>query len=50
MLTNDYVHSGSAVQQAVSGLTDLPADIFNGSGGNYYTFGITFASYFTGFI
>lgn len=37
---NTYV--GSALQQAVSALTDLPVDIFNGSGGNYYTFGFEY--------
>lgn len=30
------------MQQAVSGLTDLPADIFNGTGGNFYTFGFEY--------
>lgn len=37
-------YKGSAVQQAISALTDLPSDIFNGSGGNFYTFGFEYWS------
>lgn len=35
-------YRGSAVQQAISTLTDLPADIFNGSGAQFYTFGFEY--------
>ena len=41
-VTQANTYLGSALQQAVSGLTDLPTDIFNGSGGNYYTFGFEY--------
>lgn len=41
-ITQPNTYHGSAVQQAVSGLTDLPADIFNGTGGNFYTFGFEY--------
>ncbi|KAH8110124.1 beta-glucan synthesis-associated [Phellopilus nigrolimitatus] len=41
-ITQPNSYLGSAVQQAVSGLTDLPTDIFNGSGGNFYTFGFEY--------
>ncbi|KAI5115630.1 hypothetical protein M0805_000612 [Coniferiporia weirii] len=41
-ITQANTYHGSAVQQAVSALTDLPADIFNGSGGNFYTFGFEY--------
>jgi len=37
---NDY--KGSAVQQAVSGITELPPDVFEGSGGNFHTFGFEY--------
>ncbi|KAI0055424.1 beta-glucan synthesis-associated, partial [Artomyces pyxidatus] len=37
---NNY--KGSAVQQAVSGITTLPADIFTGSGKQFYTFGFEY--------
>ncbi|THH08101.1 hypothetical protein EW145_g2925 [Phellinidium pouzarii] len=40
--TQPNTYHGSAVQQAVSALTDLPTDIFNGSGGNFYTFGFEY--------
>lgn len=42
VITQANSYRGSAVQQAVSGLTDLPADIYNGSGGNFYTFGFEY--------
>lgn len=29
-------------QQAVSGLTELPEDVFEGSGGNFHTFGFEY--------
>lgn len=41
-ITQPNGYKGSAVQQAISGLTDLPADIFNGTGGNFYTFGFEY--------
>ncbi|KAI0047870.1 glycoside hydrolase family 16 protein [Auriscalpium vulgare] len=37
---NNY--HGSAVQQAVSGITQLPDDIFAGSGQKFYTFGFEY--------
>lgn len=41
-VTQPNGYKGSAVQQAISGLTDLPSDIFNGTGGNFYTFGFEY--------
>ena len=41
-ITQPNGYQGSAVQQAISGLTDLPSDIFNGSGGKFYTFGFEY--------
>ncbi|KAL5483653.1 hypothetical protein ACEPAI_8886 [Sanghuangporus weigelae] len=41
-ITQPNTYHGSAVQQAVSALTDLPADIYNGTGGNFYTFGFEY--------
>jgi len=37
---NNY--RGSALQQAVSGITELPPDIFEGSGQNFHTFGFEY--------
>lgn len=33
---------GSAVQQSISALTQLPADMFQGSGANFHTLGMFF--------
>lgn len=41
-VTQPNTYHGSAVQQAVSGLTDLPADMFNGTGGQFYTVGFEY--------
>ncbi|TFY82379.1 hypothetical protein EWM64_g1637 [Hericium alpestre] len=41
-ITKPNTYKGSAVQQAVSGITQLPADIFQGSGQNFTTFGFEY--------
>jgi len=41
-LTQPNSYLGSAVQQAVSGLTTLPSNMFNGSGAQYVTFGFEY--------
>ncbi|TDL19136.1 SKN1-domain-containing protein [Rickenella mellea] len=41
-ITQANTYHGSAVQQAVSGLTDLPPSIFNGTGGQFSTFGFEY--------
>lgn len=41
-VTQPNTYRGSAVQQAVSGLTDLKADIYNGTGAKFYTFGFEY--------
>ena len=35
----ELISSGSAIQQAVSGLTDVEPQYFNGTGGQFQTFG-----------
>jgi len=41
-ISRPNTYRGSAVQQAVSGLTQLPADIFEGSGQAFHTFGFEY--------
>ncbi|TFY65614.1 hypothetical protein EVG20_g5481 [Dentipellis fragilis] len=41
-ITTPNNYKGSAVQQAVSALTELPADIFQGSGQQFTTFGFEY--------
>jgi beta-glucanase (GH16 family) len=41
-ISRPNTYRGSAVQQAVSGLTQLPSDIFEGSGQNFHTFGFEY--------
>ena len=40
--TQPNTFHGSAVQQSVSGLADIPANAFNGSGGEFAVFGELF--------
>ncbi|KAJ3494568.1 hypothetical protein NLJ89_g10781 [Agrocybe chaxingu] len=42
--TRANTYRGSAVQQSVSGLTRVPADMFQGSGANFKTFGFEYWS------
>lgn len=41
---SNTIHSGSAVQQAISCLTTLPERIFHGTGGEFATFGFEYWS------
>jgi beta-glucanase (GH16 family) len=41
-ISRPNTYRGSAVQQAVSGLTQLPSDIFEGSGQEFHTFGFEY--------
>ncbi|THH16891.1 hypothetical protein EW146_g3823 [Bondarzewia mesenterica] len=41
-ITTPNSYRGSAVQQAISALTQLPSDIFTGSGGNFASFGFEY--------